>query len=319
MNSVINIIRSDDLERFKELNLEHLSIVTPNRDTLLHIAIRANSEKITRYLVERGLSVNHVNKHNETPIFDAIRVNNYNTINYLIESNAHINHLNDIGESPFLRAVLKGDKNVVDLLLEVGADYNLSNNTYQNALFYTVYNGNTEVFDVLVEHGLNVLSKDNRGNTLFHLVALKDDIAMLDTILKYTKTVFIPNNVNETPLHTAINNNASYEMIKKLVENGCLIDLVDNEQMTAYQYAQLKSRNDIINMFDTFMNSDKYHGNMREQKITNLIKEKSYKILEEEFSSGFNKDFRDIFGFKIYQYISLLNDKRLRELYKKYS
>ncbi len=227
--------------------------------------------------------------------------------------------MNDIGESPFLRAVLVGNKDVVDLLLEVGADYNLSNNTYQNALFYTVHNGNTEVFDVLVEHGLNVLTKDSRGNTLFHLVALKDDINMLDTILRHTKTVFIPNSKNETPLHIAVNQNASYELIKKLVENGCLIELADNEQKNAYQYAQLRGMGDIINLFDSYINSNNYHGNMTEQRISNLIKSKSYRMLEDEFQKGFNKDFKDLFGFKPYQYIALYNDKRLKELYKKYS
>ncbi len=319
MDDIIKIIRDDNLDAFKSLELERLNVVTPNKDTLLHLAIRANSSVITRYLVENGLSVNYVNKHNETPIFDAIRVNNYDTISFLIENDANINHLNDIGESPFLRAVLVGNKDVVDLLLEVGADYNLSNNTYQNALFYTVHNGNTEVFDVLVEHGLNVLTKDSRGNTLFHLVALKNDINMLDTILKYTKTAFLPNNKNETPLHIAVNQNASYELVKKLVENGCLIDLVDNEETTAYQYAQLKAKDDIINLFDSYINSINYHGNMVEQRITNLIKSKSYRMLEEEFSKGFNKDFKDIFGFKPYQYIAIFNDKRLKELYKKYS
>ncbi len=319
MDDIITIIRTDDLDSFRTLEFKNLDIVTPNRDTLLHLAIRANSKRIIYYLVDMGLSVNHVNKHNETPIFDAIRANNYDIINYLIENDANINHLNDIGESPFLRAVLVGNKDVVDLLLEVGADYNLSNNTYQNALFYTVHNGNTEVFDVLVEHGLNVLTKDSRGNTLFHLVALKDDINMLETLLKYTKTAFIPNNKNETPLHIAVNQNASYELVKKLVDNGCLIDLVDNEQISAYQYAKLRAKDDIINLFELYINSSNYHGNMAEQKITNLIKSKSYKMLEEEFCNGFNKDFKDIFGFKPYQYISLYNDKKLRELYKKYS
>ncbi len=319
MDNLINIIRGDDLDAFKSLELETFEIETPNKDTLLHLSVRANSKKITKYLIQTGLSVNHVNKHKETPIFDAIRVNNFEIINLLISNDANVNHLNDIGESPFLRAVLRGDRDVVDLLLEVGADYNLSNNTYENALFYTVHNGNSEVFEVLIDHGLNVLTKDIRGNTLFHLIALKDDIKMFETVLKYTKTVFIPNNKNETPLHIAVNNNASYELIKKIVENGCLIDLVDNEQITAYQYAQLKGNDEIVNLFDYLINSVNYHGNCKEQELTNLIKNKSYRMFEEILKDGFNKDFKDLFGFKPYQYISFLNDKRLRELYKKYA
>lgn len=319
IKDIVNAIANDDIVAFNELNIDDYSMVlNGNGDTILHVAVRTRAIDIIMNLVSKGIPINVVNNRGETPLFESVRVGDSIVTELLIHNNAVINHLNNIGESPFLRAVVKGNKLIVDLLLENGADYNLANELYQNALFYAVESGSVELFRILVQHDLNIHAADARGNNLFHLIALKGDVEMLEALLGETNNCYLWNNNLETPLHVAVKSNANLDVIEVLILNGCLIETEDMDGLTAYHYAEILKRTDVIRLFDFYLSSVEYHGNFKEQRLVNFVKNRQYKALEHNLNVGeFDIHERDKFNLSLNDYNVFINDEVLRKILKK--
>jgi len=210
--------------------------------------------KIAQYLVEAGANVNAQDWYGQTPLWVAVDTRNlefavtettnrvdreeaYALIESLLAAGADPNPrtrefpperrfiagtgsngwVDMTGQTPFLRASVAGDLRVLNLLLDYGADPNITTFDGTNALMLAA--GITWAVAETFDEGADALLETVK---LTH--ALGNDINAV-------------NSLGLRAIHGAANR-GSNDIISYLAENGALLDVVDNEDRTAINWAE---------------------------------------------------------------------------------
>ncbi|KAJ6648467.1 Inversin-B [Pseudolycoriella hygida] len=87
-----------------------------------------NDVKFAKFLVEKGLCVNKVDRFFETPLVKALKADhgaNIDVVKCLIASGANVNYTSWQGTSPLRCACIHFDLESIKILLEAGADFNV--------------------------------------------------------------------------------------------------------------------------------------------------------------------------------------------------
>lgn len=125
--------------------------------TLLHIACRLGSYKVTKLLISKGININHTDSHGDNALFCAIYAlfcaiyaNNYEIVKLLIEKGIDINHKSNYGDTALHKAILyKSDKKIVKLLIENGIDVFVRDSSGKSALDIAIYKKYNEIVKLL--------------------------------------------------------------------------------------------------------------------------------------------------------------------------
>lgn len=81
-----------------------------------------------KYLIEKGLNVNHTNYRGETPLHLASSYGNAQAVRYLIENGSKVDVKNLYGDTPLLLATVNIRPEIIDILLSNNADFTIKNN-----------------------------------------------------------------------------------------------------------------------------------------------------------------------------------------------
>jgi ankyrin repeat protein len=143
--------------------------------TALQLAVKAGSLAMVRWLVEEGVSVDHLSKKGNSPLTFAVNAQNMEISEYLLSSGADINRFTAPGGPPLAVAVNKGDTKFIISLLDAGADPNLAYQNQSNGRMTTpltdaVWGGRESVADLLLSRGANPQAQD------FSRVTDKDEV-----------------------------------------------------------------------------------------------------------------------------------------------
>lgn len=227
---------------------------------LNHSIVNVNSSgqsehlMIARYLIEAGANVNAQDWYGQTPLWAAVDIRNlyfqvtaasnrvdresaYALIELLLAAGADPNSrtkefpperrfiagtgsngwVDMTGQTPFLRASLAGDLRVLHLLLENGADPSIT--TYGGTTPLMVAAGVTWAFSETYDEGSD---------------ALLETVKLTHALGHGINAV---NSMGLRAIHGAANR-GSNDIISYLVENGALLDVIDNEGRTPIAWAE---------------------------------------------------------------------------------
>ncbi len=99
-------------------------------DTMVTLAVKADSMEILRVLVAAGFDVNESDDANHTPLMLAVERKNIEMSQFLIQSNADLNIQDSEGNSALMIAAKFGFTKLCELLLQAGADHSLISRGY---------------------------------------------------------------------------------------------------------------------------------------------------------------------------------------------
>ncbi|MBN8828869.1 MAG: ankyrin repeat domain-containing protein [Sphingobacteriia bacterium] len=251
--------------------------------TILHKAVQNGSEEIVKFLLKHEfIDVNIISEYDQTPILlCAIKKNQYNIAKLLLEAgadtesrthegctalsiaiqrgyddlikllisfNANIEKVNEEGLTPLLQAANQFNAAyTIEILLEAGANIEATDNNKMTPLHIAVCKGYIETIEILIKYNakLDVLDIDN--DTPLHISVMKNYLDISKLLLNKCNLVISKNKKGKTPLHIAASKGSNV-IIKLLLENGADLNLIDNDNKNALDYAKEYENLEAINL-----------------------------------------------------------------------
>lgn len=184
-------------------------------------------------------------------------------ITFFLSAGAKVDQKDAYGNTPFLNAASRNTLEIVQLLSENLTDFNRANKKGQTALMLALENNNPEVVEFLIQKGSNISTKDVSGNTLsFYLMESFDakNPENFDAKLKILQKKGIqlnePQADGNTLYHIAATAN-NLALAKRLNDFQIPINKKNNAGYTALHLAAMKAENDLLLRYFISIGADK--------------------------------------------------------------
>ena len=231
-----------------------LNTLNSNGQNALHIlAGKVVDADVLSFLTKKIDVYQKDNKLN-TPLFYAARnlkdVKALETV--LSWYNNELTHSNGIGASPLLYAIEGNTAEVIEFLLDNKGDLTVVDQKGNNYVNYLIEGMGRQVspdfkkkVDVLVKNGMTFDSKQANGNTIYHLLAQRGDVKLMEYFLPIAKgDMNAKNDMGLTPLHIIALNAKKVSDIESWLKLGFNKDIASDMDETVYQLA---IENELIN------------------------------------------------------------------------
>lgn len=174
--------------------------------TVLHEAVRYDHRGYLSFFLERGVPVDAKNASGSTALHDAMRQGRLDAAKILLASKADPNARDGQGNAPLHLALpASGARVAVDTLLAAGADPSLKDNSGNTALHISVALGySTAVLDSLLARGSPVDSPNVDGDTALAIAARRDDTSLAAHLVGKGAGIYAKNLRGDTPLSTTL-------------------------------------------------------------------------------------------------------------------
>ena len=201
--------------------------------------------KVVKLLIDKGANVNAKSEYGFTPLhFVGIK----EIAELLIKRGANINAVDKSSATPLLHT---GNihKSVAEVLIKHGADINYQGAGGDTLLMIAVRSKNRELVKYLAENGADLNIKAERGQRALNDAFLARDDPMAEYLI--SKGAYITTNVDSSTgnseLHNAVNTN-NLSFVKKILEGGDAVDLVNAEGDTALVLAVINNNKPIAEL-----------------------------------------------------------------------
>jgi ankyrin repeat protein len=142
------------------------------------------SESLVRDLLDEGVDINAVNKHDETALMRAAYHSHCYVIELLLERGANVNFRNKRGYTPLMFAAMARYQGAAARLLEGGAEINAADNDGNTALMFAANaNYGTDVVHLLLEKGAEVNAVNKEGQTALMIAASRGGRAVVELLV----------------------------------------------------------------------------------------------------------------------------------------
>lgn len=211
------------------------------RNPLHAIAARNEDLTILNYFLEKGVDVNQQDEDGATPYLNAAERNSVDVVRLLTQRIQDINAKDKAGRSALALAVRRNKPEVVQFLLDQGADIHTLDKKGNTLAFYlipTFTAKKPEAFEtklrLLQDKGLDLTQVQHDGNTLLHLAAQENQLALLKRLLSFGIDINLKNRDGNTALHLAAMSAKNDKMLKYLVEKGADTSLKTDFEESVY-------------------------------------------------------------------------------------
>jgi ankyrin repeat protein len=204
-------------------------------NSALHAAVRWNALKAAETLIDMGIDINCQSLNGKTPLHDSIRLAMLDLEAVLIARGADIEMRDADGNTPFVEAMLAGDTATMRLLAGLGTDINTRNNRGDTPLHICAAIGRADLAGLLLGWGASIHARNAMGRT-----PLQDAVTTSPNLVR---AFLSGNRLNSTddngssPLHIAVRERASPEVIRALLEMGARTSQMDAEGRTPLRLA----------------------------------------------------------------------------------
>lgn len=131
--------------------------------------------------------------------------NQLRTVILLVEAGAQVNTLSSCGGTPLSEAASLGYVELVEYLLSQGASLHIAGQ-HDPTLHEAVRSGNAAMVQLLLAAGAPIDEQNNLGETPLHLAAEEDErLAVLELLLLAGANPMLKRIFDETPLEVALN------------------------------------------------------------------------------------------------------------------
>lgn len=199
----------------KSTKLDHITLIMPQKERDLHLAVMANDREGVRAMIGQGANINYPwsnpavpsVKDSTTPLLAAVSLNHLEISMILLKAGADVNLTDRNGCTPLYKAAYHGRPVLVDVLVQAGADLNKSDKEGQTPLYICVQNAivhsSYATVEMLLAAGAKVHQSDKNGKAPIHVAShwkIKD---VLRTLTSDT-TVNRIDNMGRTPLYVCV-------------------------------------------------------------------------------------------------------------------
>ena len=206
-------------------------------NTPLHTAIAWESAQAAKFLLLLGANVHLRNLSGNTPLHTAVLQRDQNSVKMLIEYGASLESRDNMGMTPLLLAARKNYWELSELLITLGADFNARDDRGNTPLHEAVRNRNEKICTILIEEGAAIFAENRYGDTPISL-AFTAGIDVVDWFIT-GNSISARDDKGNTPLHSAIQNNSSGDIINLLIRKGADINSRNNRINTPLHTAFL--------------------------------------------------------------------------------
>ncbi|KAM9326229.1 CARD- and ANK-domain containing inflammasome adapter protein-like [Gastrophryne carolinensis] len=165
-------------------------------------------------------------------VFDAVMNGDLSLLESLLK-NSDINAVNSSGETLLHVAACKGHVTVIEFLISKGAKVDAKDKKHRTPLHKAAENGHEGAVKTLLQAGANIYSQDADSLAPIHL-AVQNDHRHIVKLLLQEEGKRYKNRFNF--LHQAATRGDS-KLVKVLLENGALVDAIDEKKQTALFHA----------------------------------------------------------------------------------
>jgi ankyrin repeat protein len=230
-------IKTDSQSTIKALidNKANLNTRDKQGNTALHAAVRWNAKDSVDLLISSGIDINSFSLNGSAPLHDAVSLGMTDIVTKLIKEGANLEVRDIDGNTPFMEAVKSGFLSSVEQLAANGADTFTRNINGDTPLHYSVSTEHYELVSILLRMGASIHSRNTKNITPFQ-ISLNISPKMVSTLLTKER-INASDDMGNSPLHIALQEKTSPEIIRAIINQGIRINSVDNNGRTALRLA----------------------------------------------------------------------------------
>lgn len=247
---LFSAVKSDSVETIKILlgNDRGIQADINARDfmgnSIIHAAIKWSAYNSAEFLVnlKTETSSNIINSKNlagKTVLHEAAKQGNIAFLQMFIRAKADINASDETGCTPLTEAVLTNKTDAVEMLLNNGASPSQQDMYGKTPFHEAVAIGDTKIISMIREAGGNPLASDAYGKTPF-LLSIGKGLKIIDIVLGKDK--FLSTTDGDSPLHLAVKEHVSAEIMQKILSKGYPVDKRNKNGTTAVLLAIQKGQ-----------------------------------------------------------------------------
>lgn len=229
--------------------------------SLMHAVGNSKNPKITKLLIKNGADINAVDKNGASALMHAAEWNNYSendgVIDQLIQLGANKELRDETGWSYLMYSAKWWVAATVDDIekeISKGADIKALNNREYLFIYDSIGLNTKEVISKLISLGVDINAKLCAGTTL--LTWFCTDKEMLNLLLKNNPDVNKADDFGNTPLialcynafFLLLNSEDAFEIVKTLINHGADVNLKNNDNKTALDYAAEVGNKEIVDI-----------------------------------------------------------------------
>jgi ankyrin repeat protein len=206
-----------------------------NRNTALHVAIRAPDRMVVQVLINNGPEVDARDKYNKTALHRAAEEGYEEIVRLLLSKGADVNADANDGKTVLYCALsARGNNAVVRVLLDKGANINAKDRFGGTTLHLATWETNVEIVQLLVDSGTDINAIDSFGRTVLHSAVgpWRASEAVVQTLVNKGVDVSTRESNGSTVLHWAAEA-GNKAVVQLLVDRGAAVNAKDNYGQTA--------------------------------------------------------------------------------------
>jgi len=245
-------------EYLKELGLDPNTVTHTGYTPLHRLAYNNTDPAIFELFLSAGADVNQKDADGNTPFLNAASRNQLEMVKLLSQDVTDFNIANEKGQTALMLAVENNGPEVVDYLLDQGADPLMTDKDGNSMAYYWTASFNsekTDAFDkkrmLLKEKGLMFNKVQAGDNTLYHLAAKKNDLALAKQLESFDIDINAVNNEGLTALHLAAMKAEDHKLMKYLISQGADVKIKTSFDETVYDLA---NENELLQKQSTTLN-----------------------------------------------------------------
>ncbi|QDY81006.1 ankyrin repeat domain-containing protein [Streptomyces qinzhouensis] len=120
----------------------------------------------------------------------------------------------------------------------------------RNALFLHAQHGDTPAVTALLDAGTDPYIRDSKGRGLLHVLRLLDHRELLPRLLAAGLDLEGKDAAQRTPLHSAVHQGGSADLVRDLLAAGARIDVIDETELSLAQSVRRYKRTDLTFLRD---------------------------------------------------------------------
>ena len=171
-------------------------------NTALHLAVELKRSRIILFLLEKGASMNILNRDGLTPLQLACKLDNCGAASFLLERGAKVENRSSRGDTALHVCATEGNWVALDLLVAAGADPNAWDSEGQSLLHKEARKASTVAIAAhLLQKGANIEARSIQGHTALQCAALSGNKLMFAYLMGQGAKLYVHTAKGETLLH----------------------------------------------------------------------------------------------------------------------
>ena len=214
----------------------------------LHAIAYNNKDLATyRYFISKGVNANLQDNKGRSPFMNAANNNTLEIVKFLSKKITNINSKDKKGRSALIMSVQSNNKDVVKFLLGIGANINTEDADGNTLSYYLINIFKTTEFEdklsILEKNGLVMNKLQYSKNTLLHIAAAQDNLALLKRLNSFNIDVNAENKDQLSALQIAAMETKSIKILEYLLSIGAHKNIKTAFNETIYDLA---SENELL-------------------------------------------------------------------------